>query len=326
MGLAMIRNHIAAAILLAAAGSADATSLRPTVHVDTDLVTLGDLVDIAGKDAGVALFRAPALGQSGVISASRIVEAAARHGIDADASGVTTVTVWRNSRTVDQDDVEAAIRAELEAAGLLGPNVEADISISGLNRAIHLPSSITAPLEVVALNVGGDRFDATAVVPRPNGGAALAVRARGRLTEYVEVPILAAPVERFAIIGPDDITLERIEKKRARSAGLTAADVVGQAAARRLLAGAQLRHDDLRPPVLVRKNETATMLLKTGRLTLSAEARVLEDGAEGDLVEVLNTRSRRKVEGRVVAAGLVEVDLSPAAIAVANAPTASVSR
>ena len=293
----MIRALLATLLLLSAAAPAGATGLRSTVHVDADLVTLGDLVEAAGRNGGIALFRAPQPGQSGVISASRVVDAAARHGIDIDPAGIATVKVWRDSRTVDRDAVEAAIRTELEASGLLGPNVDAEFTISGMSAPIHLPTSVVAPMKVTTLETGTGRFDAKVVIPGPSGGAALAVRARGRLTEYVEVPVLAAPIDRFAIIGPDDVALARIEKKRARSVGLTVADVVGQAAARRLVPGAQLRHDDLRPPVLVRKNETATLLLKTGRLTLSAEARVLEDGAEGDIVEALNTRSPPQSRG-----------------------------
>ncbi|MGL4440139.1 MAG: flagellar basal body P-ring formation chaperone FlgA, partial [Bosea sp. (in: a-proteobacteria)] len=92
----LIRSVLAAVIAasLAPAIAAPAKPLRatlaavqPTLRADItaarDILTLGDLV--SGLPVGVAsqpAFRAPALGETGTIQASRIVEAVQAQGVD----------------------------------------------------------------------------------------------------------------------------------------------------------------------------------------------------------------------------------------------------
>src|SRR5262249_33160688 len=56
-------------------------SLKRSVTVSSDIVRIGDLVDNAGASARIAIFRAPDLGQTGTVSAMRVVEAVRAHGV-----------------------------------------------------------------------------------------------------------------------------------------------------------------------------------------------------------------------------------------------------
>src|SRR5215469_17480015 len=55
-------------------------ALKREATVASDLVRIGDLIENAGASARVPIFRAPDLGQTGTVSAARVVEAVRSHG------------------------------------------------------------------------------------------------------------------------------------------------------------------------------------------------------------------------------------------------------
>lgn len=51
-----------------------------------------------------------------------------------------------------------------------------------------------------------------------------------------------------------------------------------------------------------------TVIYKTDRMQITAKAEALEDGAEGDKIELLNTKSQKALYGEVLNADTVEVE------------------
>jgi len=80
-GMILLRLALALAVtfvLIATTFAADRTVLKGDVVVGADVLTLGDLVEgVSAEAAGTALFRAPALGQTGTIQ-----DLYRYHGID----------------------------------------------------------------------------------------------------------------------------------------------------------------------------------------------------------------------------------------------------
>src|SRR5215472_17177885 len=69
-------------------------SLKREISVASDLVRIGDLIDNAGERARVPIFRSPDLGQTGTVSAERVIEAVRAHGFTVvETSGVSEVAV-----------------------------------------------------------------------------------------------------------------------------------------------------------------------------------------------------------------------------------------
>src|SRR5438105_7919293 len=99
----MLRIAAVAAFLLLLAGSGRAQvvgfapaapTLRPSVTVLGEIVRIGDLIDNAGSQAATAIFRAPDLGQTGIVAAYQVVEAVRAHGLfDVDTQGIVEVAV-----------------------------------------------------------------------------------------------------------------------------------------------------------------------------------------------------------------------------------------
>ncbi len=61
-------------------------------------------------------------------------------------------------------------------------------------------------------------------------------------------------------------------------------------------------------PVVVAKGSLVTIVLKTPTMILTAQGRAVEDGGRGDVIRVMNTRSKKIVEGVVSRPGTVSVE------------------
>lgn len=84
-------------------------------------------------------------------------------------------------------------------------------------------------------------------------------------------------------------------------------DYVGQELIRSVRAGAVMTPRHVRTPLQVERNETVTLVFRRGALTMETTGRALDEGAVGDRVSVMNITSRKRITGRVIGQGLVEV-------------------
>src|SRR5262249_46491252 len=83
----------------ASGGGAAGPALRRAVTVTGEIVRIGDLIENAGAVADVPIFRAPDLGQTGSLPATRVLEAVRKHHI-----------IWLNTRGYDEVVVTRATR------------------------------------------------------------------------------------------------------------------------------------------------------------------------------------------------------------------------
>src|SRR5690348_6632842 len=99
---AQVTGALPQAALPAATTPAAATPvLKRDVTVSSELVRIGDLVENAGTSARVPIFRAPDLGETGTVSAARVIEALRQHGFTiVETRGVSDVAVTRLSRVI----------------------------------------------------------------------------------------------------------------------------------------------------------------------------------------------------------------------------------
>ena len=84
-------------------------------------------------------------------------------------------------------------------------------------------------------------------------------------------------------------------------------DYVGQELIRSVRAGTVMTPRHVRTPLQVERNETVTLVFRRGPLTMETIGRSLDEGSVGDRVSVLNTTSRKRITGRIIGPGLVEV-------------------
>src|SRR5215475_13047031 len=123
----MLRVAVIAALLAlvpgAAALAADPAAspvpkLKREAVVSGDLVRIGDLIDGAGAAAGIAIFRAPDIGETGTVPAYQVLAATRAYGLErVDTQGNTEVAVTRSGRVLTTKDIEAAV---IRALGMRG--------------------------------------------------------------------------------------------------------------------------------------------------------------------------------------------------------------
>lgn len=290
---------------------AGAPALRGDVVVQRDALTLGDLVEGAPAAlAATALFRAPALGQSGTIQAKRIVEAAVGLGLSGlETGGRTQVLVTRAARHVGPAEVEAALKHLLEREAGLDPRVTG-IRFEGTPPSLTLPPDETGPL--VAGDLVYDRRSRRMLGTVWIGPSATerraSIRVVGAVLDLVEVGVLSRSLDRGETVKASDISVERRPRDAvAPDAVLDPAPIEGRIARRTLAAGGLVRNGDLIRPTLVDKGEVVTMYYEVPGMALSLRATAVEAGALGDVIGVVNPSSKKAVQAKVTGPGRVAV-------------------
>ena len=83
---------------------------------------------------------------------------------------------------------------------------------------------------------------------------------------------------------------------------------IGMEALVTLYAGRPIKADDLGLATVVERNQTVTLVYRTGGLSILTEGRALSRGRPGDLIKVMNLASRATVMGTVGQDGMVDVN------------------
>jgi flagella basal body P-ring formation protein FlgA len=139
-------------------------------------------------------------------------------------------------------------------------------------------------------------------------GEATTILSSGRVDELVETAVLIRPLDRGEIIGPDDVTRRALPLTSVRSDAIRIPEeLVGLQAARPLAVGRAVRAQDLVAPLLVRRGEPASMVLRRGGLEVTDSGIALEHGHQGAWIRVQNTASGEIRRARVVGPRRVEV-------------------
>lgn len=285
-----------------------AAKLKPDVTIIGELVRIGDLVDNAGAVAGIAIFRAPDLGQTGAVETSRVLDAVMVHGlIEVDTRDIAQVVVRRASRMIAVKDLEARIARALAVRYGLGDVKNLTVTFDREVRPIALEPSVMGELQParLAYDPRSGRFDVTFEIA-DNALARITLRYTGAAVETIEAAVPVRSLARGEVLKAADVAIER--RPKAEIASDTVRDpgnAVGMAARRALRAGQPLHAADLMKPEIVQKNESVTLVYEVPGLILAIRGKAIDSGAQGDVVNVLNIQSKRTVQGTVVGPGRV---------------------
>jgi flagella basal body P-ring formation protein FlgA len=74
-----------------------------------------------------------------------------------------------------------------------------------------------------------------------------------------------------------------------------------------MAAGTAIRSNELAPVLFVTRNSLITVKVDSPRMSLVMQAKSMDDGAEGDTIRVVNTRSDKMLQGIVTGPGEVTV-------------------
>lgn len=323
----MKRLFLASALFLAAsatmAGSAVAetlpVSLRASASITSETVRLGDLWDNLGDKADVVIAPAPQPGKRITADSRWLGAVAQNYGIGWQPANLfESITIERAAQMVDVKLVESELREALAQEGVPGPF---DFEITNRTALNMMVPTGNGPVGVAVRDVVWDsrtaRFSATVEAPAgaPN---ALRQRLNGHVFTVARVPVLNHAMVRGDIIGERDIDWIETRAEAVRRDIVTdVRQLIGQEPRQQLRQGAPVRLSDLQRPVLVPRNSSVTMTVKTPFMRLTTQGRAVDEGGKGDVVRVTNLNSKRVVEAVVEGPGMVVV-LPNGAVALAN--------
>ncbi len=263
------------------------------------VITLGDIFENAGDASSLAVATAPAPGKRKSLSVAALMNIARNNGLNwSPPRGRRMVTVTGAGRIIARADILDALRRQLGNA--TGQDLDVTLARRLAPIAVAPEEEIDLAVDILSYDRITGRFSA-----RVSANASAApVTLRGRAYPVSEVPVLTRNIARGEIIEPGDISMvwQRVSRL-GRNVITDAALLVGMAARRGLRAGRIVRSNDVETPKIVAKGDLVSLIFKRGALQLTAIVRALESGAEGDIVRVVNPRSRKIVEMIVTAPG-----------------------
>lgn len=307
-----LRATIAGLALAAAFGTGQATELPPqlktSIVLTGDAITLGDIWDNIGDKASTPLANAPAPGKRITLETRWLAAVAQSYGIDwRPSSPFERAVAERAGQSVDIRAIETELR---EALALEGAPKNATIEISN-RQQLHIVIPATATPTVAVKDLAYDprmnRFQA--VVESPAGAPnSIRFKVVGNVFASARIPVLAHPMGRGEVISEADIQWVDVREEVVRRDIVTNPRLlIGQEPRYQLRAGAPIRTVEVQKPVVVGKNSSVTIVLRSKFMTLTAQGRAVEDGSVGDVIRVTNVQSKQTVDAKVEGPGQVSV-------------------
>ncbi len=210
---------------------------------------------------------------------------------------------WQSHTTI-----LAAARTALERLAGQIPGGRVEIRVGRLDPRVRL-RRCRQPLEAEPADGARNRGNTTVIVRCP-GEAGWRIHVTGRIDVFEKVVILGRSLARGEQLTPDMLELrERNTAVLQYGYFRSPREVAGRVARRALPAGTVLTPGNVAAPVLVRRGERVTLIATRGAVSVRMQGKALRDGSRGDRVQVRNLRSKRVVEGEVVARGVVKMTL-----------------
>jgi flagella basal body P-ring formation protein FlgA len=287
--------------------------LRASVTVTSDVVRIGDVIDNAGDSGAIAIYRAPDLGTTGSLPAAQVITALRAHQvIGVDTRDIKEVTVTRLARNVDAKDIQNAVAQALEHRSGLGDAANLALTFDRDMQDLHLDASNTGTMQPIAVRYEprSTRFDVTFEIGNDSNMAPTRLRFTGTAIETVEAAVLTRNVERSDLLKSSDLVVERRPKAEIGGDAAGRASALGMQVRRPMRAGQALKVADLAKPDLVQRDQGVSVIYQTAGLYLTTRGKALDNGTEGDVVNVINLQSKRTVTGVVTGRGQVTIQIA----------------
>ncbi len=305
----------------AAALCADAMSqieLRAQVAVNTPMVRLSDIAHIRSQDPElrrqlqcIEIVRSPLMGRTRWVMKDQVERRLHQQGIDAQqyhllSSGPTKVS--RKTTTLAADKIRSAVVTHIQKYAPWKPE-QLRIGAVKFQRDLNVPPgkvSITVQAPKHSDWLGAIPFRVKVNV---NGHLVHKLSVATTIEVWSDVVLAAKPLGKYQPITQQCVKVVRMNLARVpASAILNPKDVMGQRARRNIAINTVLRSDQIEMPPLVKIGDLVQAVAETADLKITVKAMVKESGGKGEMVRVLNLRSKKIVYAQVVDAQTVSVD------------------
>lgn len=130
----------------------------------------------------------------------------------------------------------------------------------------------------------------------------------GRFFVMKEIYVPTRDIAKDEVITSDALKTVLVRENRLKEDGLVDVDdIVGKQAVRLLKAEKNISKRDIRNEIVVKKGQALTIIYRNKGLQITSKMEALEDGAKGDLVKFINTKSAKEVVAKVIDKNTAEV-------------------
>lgn len=297
--------------------------LRSQIMTLSEIVTVGDFYSNAGIYASKPLFRSPDMGTSGNVAAAQVAERARAAGLTAAGTdGLRTVVVHRGATKIEREQLTNLVRNALaERNAGIDPD-SLDVRLIQAPERILADPKVKDPLRFDRIDwaATSGHFVIQATVAVELGTERLTLS--GTAQEMVEIVTLAQPLRRGDVVRIEDLTVMRLARSKAPAgAVIDPGMITGKEARTNIRANAPLSKRNFQRPVLVGRGDKVTVTFNMPGMKLTSRAKALDDGAKGDVIDVMNLQSRRVVPAIVTSRGQVRVQTANPVVASLNSET-----
>jgi flagellar basal body P-ring formation protein FlgA len=290
-------------------------------------VRIGDLIDNAGTAAQIAVYRAPDLGTTGSLPTTQLLTALQAHQvIGVDTKDIKAVSVTRLSRAIEVKDIQSQVAHALEHRGGLGDAANLSLTFDRELQDVQLEASYSGAIQPVATRYEprSGRFDVSFEVGSENNAKPTKLRFTGTAIETVDAAVLTRDVQHGDILKSSDVMIERRAKAEVGNDAAARNLAVGMQIRRAARSGQALRVADLAKPDLVQRDDNVTLIYESSGLYLTIRGKAMENGTEGDAINVTNLQSKRIVSGVVIGRGQVAISVATPRLPAASDVTSTV--
>jgi len=282
--------------------------LRPVVSVAAERATLGDVAELTGDEALIAVLRDLTVVELPDLRTRRLEPDEIRRavglglGTTLRVSGVTEVS--RRGQVIPEEQLIRAASAAISVAG-------DEVTITTLRSS----GSVTLPAGGAEVAIVAEPLDQT-----QSGDIPFRVRIlRGevevgralvtlRVIRQRTMTVAARAIRKGERLSPGDLRSERVSVGRGSATVVAQTDLVGREARTDLAEGTPLTTAVVVSPAAVRAGQQVVLVVNSERFHLTAAGESLNDGRIGEVISVRRAADGRTVRGTVIAEGQVRLD------------------
>lgn len=287
--------------------SAEAATLKPEAMVSSHVVMVSDLFDDVPAKQNAIVGNAPTPGQTVILNAKSLQRIANTYDVKWKSAGPADQIVIRSVvQTIPSSDILAVVKKDLVARGVAG---KFDVTLNNVAPTITLPGNVETTVEIAQMNYTPGRDVFTAVLAAPSAANPVkTLSVSGLIEKTVQVPVLTKGAIADDIISSSDLEWIDIPVRNMVNDTIVDADkLIGKTPVRMVEANVPVRGRDVKSPQLVSRGDEVLLQFNQAGLQLTAKGKAMQNGAEGEVIRVMNLSSNQSLRAEVTGSKIVVV-------------------
>ncbi len=212
-----------------------------------------------------------------------------------------------NLLIVREDEIAEAIKEEFVEQGL---EETTDLEFFGGQTFFQIEGAQAAKILVSDLKADElqNKFSCKVEV-FADGKPYAKTEVQGKYYVLGEVYVPARNINKGEVIAEDMLKTIRVRMNRIKPANVVDKDkLINKEAKKSLKEGKVINARDIGNKILIKRNDIVTIVYKTDKMQITAKVQAMSDGAKGEKIEVMNTKSKKVLFAEVIDANTVEVE------------------